>query len=74
MVPTPRGLTFEEWSAFVAEMFAAQGLNMFDGVREGGDWREWGERLRQLDALSILPETATYARWNDWAERVVDFF
>lgn len=35
-------------------------------------WREWGAELLNLGGLSgsIVPDPYTFARWEDWAERL----
>lgn len=71
-IPYPKGLTFEEWSAIVVEEFAQQGMPQW--VVPEMQWREWGDRIQEVDELTDLPYQADYENWEDWAERFVEAY
>ena len=68
-IPYPSDLTFERWaSEFVALAFDS-GIEIPLPPRES-EWREWTDRLRELDELDV-PLHNDFQSWQAWAERFV---
>ena len=62
----PRNLTWDEWCARMAELFASNQL----GTLPEDQWRLWADGMQGIGYFvqSAVPDQRGFAHWYDWAE------
>jgi len=65
----PRGLSWDEWCARMAELFAANQL----GTAEEENWRNWADGMQGIGYFvnSGVPDQRGFESWQEWAENLV---
>ena len=68
IVYDPRGMTWAQYCALMAELFAPQQL----GVAPEEKWRDWVDGLNGIGYFvqSGVPDHRGYADWEDWAKQL----
>jgi len=66
VVYDPRGLTWDEWCARMAELFASNQL----GTLPEDQWRLWADGMQGIGYFvqSGVPDQRSFATWDDWAK------
>ena len=66
VVYDPRGLTWDQWCARMAELFASNQL----GTLPETHWRDWADGMQGIGYFvqSGVPDQRGFAHWYDWAE------
>ena len=68
IVYDPRGMTWDQWCALNAELFAPQQLGTLPEDR----WREWGDAVSGIGYFmeSGIADTRGFETWEDWAKHM----
>ena len=69
IVYDPRGQTWDNWCALMAELFAPQQL----GVVTEDHWQDWANGMQGIGYFvnSGIPDARGFTSWQDWASRLV---
>ena len=69
IVYDPRNLTWDEWCARMAELFAANQL----GTLPEEEWRVWADAITGIGYFteSGVPDSRMFPDWRSWAEQFV---
>ena len=69
IVYDPRGQTWDNWCALMAELFAAQQL----GTVPEAHWQDWANGMQGVGYFvnSGIPDARGFTSWQDWAQRIV---
>lgn len=67
----PRGMTWDQYCALMAELFASNQLGTVPEER----WREWVDGLNGIGnfVMSGVPDHRGFQNWQDWATSVVGY-
>ena len=65
----PRNMTWDNWCARMAELFAAQQLGTLPEER----WQEWASGVQGIGYFvnSAVPDPRGFRSWQDWAAQMV---
>jgi len=65
----PRGMTWDQWNALTAELFAQQEL----GVVSEDRWKEWVDALVGVGLFqnSGVADSRGFDTWQDWANHLL---
>ena len=65
----PRNLSWDDWCARMAELFAPQQL----GTVPEQNWQDWASGMNGIGYFveSGIPDPRGYDVWQDWAEALV---
>lgn len=65
----PRGMTWDQYCALMAELFAVQELGTVPEER----WRDWVDGMTGIGYFlnSGVPDSRGFETWQDWAQRLV---
>lgn len=65
----PRGMTWDQYCALMAELFAPNQL----GTVPEENWRDWVNGLNGIGYFveSGVPDPRGYSDWRDWASNMV---
>ena len=69
IVYDPRGQTWDNWCALMAELFAPQQL----GTVPEENWQDWANGMQGIGYFvnSGIPDARGFTNWQDWASRLV---
>ena len=69
VVYDPRNLTWDQWCARMAELFASNQL----GTVPEKNWQDWASGMQGIGYFvqSGVPDPRGYSRWQDWAQSLV---
>ena len=69
IVYDPRNLTWDEWCARMAELFAGQQLGTVPEDR----WQDWANGMQGIGYFvqSGVPDARGFDDWKEWAKSVV---
>ena len=64
----PRNLTWDQWCARMAELFAGQQLGTVPEER----WKDWANGMEGIGYFvqSGVPDARGFDDWREWAERM----
>jgi hypothetical protein len=64
----PRGMSWDQWCALMAELFASQSL----GTAPEDKWKEWADAVAGISIFmdSGVPSSKGFNAWQDWAVRL----
>jgi len=64
----PRNLTWDQWCARMAELFAGQQLGTVPEER----WKDWANGMQGIGYFvqSGVPDARGFDDWREWAERM----
>jgi len=65
----PRNMTWDQWCALMAELFASNQL----GTVPEAKWRDWASGVQGIGYFveSGVPDPRNFKSWQDWASVLV---
>ena len=65
----PRGMTWDNWCALMAELFAANQL----GTAPEANWKQWADGMQGIGYFvnSGVPDSRMFDDWQSWAQQLV---
>lgn len=65
----PRGMSWNQWCALMAELFASNQL----GTLEEDRWRDWADGMQGIGYFvnSGIPDQRNFTTWQEWAQQLV---
>ena len=65
----PRGMTWDQYCALMAELFASNDLGTVPEER----WRDWVDAMNGIGyfAQSAIPDQRLFETWQEWAFQMI---